>query len=140
MRKGCLSQDDRPAGGRAEVVETSGLSSLNQYRMPARGARIARREERACWAQVSDEQRREPGCPARQAVVIQRGRATRSVNLDRAHYDGLRTLARRRSRVSGVSVLSIDTGVSGDPGVWPMAKNRARRRASASFEFTGKVA
>ena len=45
--------------------------------MPERGARIARREERACWAQVSDEQRREPGCPARQAVVIQRGQATR---------------------------------------------------------------
>jgi hypothetical protein len=27
-----------------------GLSSLNQYRMPERGARIARREERVYWA------------------------------------------------------------------------------------------
>ena len=55
----------------------SGPSALNRYWMPERGARIARREEGACWAQVSDEQRREAGCPARQAVVIQRGRATR---------------------------------------------------------------
>ena len=29
---------------------TSGLSSLNRYRMPERGARIARREKRAYWA------------------------------------------------------------------------------------------
>ena len=50
---------------------TSGLSSLNYYRMPERGARIARREERGYWAYVSDEQRREAGCPARQTVVIQ---------------------------------------------------------------------
>jgi hypothetical protein len=45
---------------------TSGLSSLKQYRMPERGARIARREERVYLAYVSDEQRREAGCPARQ--------------------------------------------------------------------------
>src|SRR5262249_8953170 len=47
---------------------------------------------------------------------------------------------RRRSSVDGTSGLSMCTGVSGDPAVWPMAKNRARRRASASLEFTGKVA
>jgi hypothetical protein len=29
---------------------TSGLSSLKQWRLPERGARIARREERAYWA------------------------------------------------------------------------------------------
>src|SRR3954465_1361978 len=55
---------------------TSGSSSPKQYRLPERGARIARREKRAYWAYVSDEQRREAGCPARQAVVLQRGRAT----------------------------------------------------------------
>ena len=55
---------------------TSGQSLLNQYRLPERGARIARREERVCWAQMSDEQRREAGCPARQVVVIRRGQAT----------------------------------------------------------------
>ena len=41
-----------------------GLSSLTQYRMPERGARIARREERVYWALVSDEQRREAECSA----------------------------------------------------------------------------
>src|SRR5438105_3080648 len=55
---------------------SSGLSSLNQYRLPERGARIARREERAYRRYVSDEQRREAGRPARQAVVIRRGQAT----------------------------------------------------------------
>jgi hypothetical protein len=44
--------------------------------MPERGARMARREKRANRDFVSDEQRRQPGCPARQAVVIQRGQAT----------------------------------------------------------------
>jgi hypothetical protein len=29
---------------------SSGLYRLNQYRLPERGARIARREERAYWA------------------------------------------------------------------------------------------
>jgi hypothetical protein len=29
---------------------TGGLSTLKQYQMPRRGARIARREERAYWA------------------------------------------------------------------------------------------
>jgi hypothetical protein len=54
----------------------SGLSPLKQYRLPERGARIARREERAYWVYVSDEQRREAGCPARQAVLVQRRQAT----------------------------------------------------------------
>ena len=60
------------------LTRISGLSSLNQYRLPERGARIARREERAYRRYVSDEQRREAGRPARQAVVIQRGQAARS--------------------------------------------------------------
>ena len=37
---------------------------------------ILAREQRAYWALVSDEQRREAGCLARQAVVIQRSWAT----------------------------------------------------------------
>ena len=70
---------------------TSGLPPLKPCRLPERGARIARREKRAYWAYVSDEQRREPGspprvvcavgwepgCPARQAVLFQRRQATR---------------------------------------------------------------
>ncbi len=36
------------------------------YLSPGRGARLARREERAYWAYVSDEQRRQtPGSPPR---------------------------------------------------------------------------
>jgi len=53
-----------------------GSGNRHHYRMSERGARIARREERAYWPYVSDEQRREAGCPARQTVVIQRGQAT----------------------------------------------------------------
>ena len=55
---------------------TSGLSSLKQCRLPERGARIARREEGEYRLYLTDEQRREPGCPARQAVLLQRGQAT----------------------------------------------------------------
>ena len=39
--------------------------TLNEDRIPARGARIARRDDRAYWAYVREEQRRQPGCPAR---------------------------------------------------------------------------
>ena len=38
---------------------------LKQYQIPERGARIARREGRAYWAYVSDEQRREARGPRR---------------------------------------------------------------------------
>src|SRR6188472_1053082 len=55
---------------------TSGLYALNQDRPPERGARIARREERADWASVSDEERGEAGCPARPLVLIQRIQVT----------------------------------------------------------------
>src|SRR6478752_6938588 len=55
----------------------SGLYALNKDRPPERGARIARREERADWASVSDEERGEAGCPARPLVLIQRIQATR---------------------------------------------------------------
>ena len=46
---------------------------------------------------------------------------------------------RRRSRVDGKSGFSSRHRRHPGPGVCPMAKNRARRRASASFEFTGNV-
>ena len=44
---------------------TSGLPPSFVMRISERGARIARREERANREFVSDEQRSEPGCPAR---------------------------------------------------------------------------
>ena len=38
---------------------------------------MARREERAYWAYVSDEQRRQPGCPARELGESSRFQGTR---------------------------------------------------------------
>jgi len=46
----------------------SGLSLSFMEWMSERGARVARREERAYWEYSSDEQRRQSGCPARQAL------------------------------------------------------------------------
>ena len=62
----------------------SGLSTLKEDQIAERGARLARREERAYWAYVSDEQRRQTGCPAREVVLLQRGQAT-SRELSRIH-------------------------------------------------------
>jgi hypothetical protein len=48
-----MKQPAARLAGRAKssaTQPTSGLSSLKQYRMPERGARIARREERVYWA------------------------------------------------------------------------------------------
>ena len=36
-------------------------------RISERGARLARREKREYWVYLSDEQRRQAGCPARNA-------------------------------------------------------------------------
>ena len=45
--------------------------------------------------------------------------------------------ARRRSSVRGCSGFSIRRGSGRSPGVWPIGKKRARRRASASLALTG---
>jgi hypothetical protein len=58
------------------AYRTSGASTLKRGQIAERGARLARREERAYWARESDEQRRQPGCPAREAAPLQRGLAT----------------------------------------------------------------
>ena len=74
--------------------------------MPERGARIARREKRAYWAYVSDEQRREAGCPVRQTVVIQRGQPTRAT-LARAHFSEHKNEADRVcTRCSNLAVVT----------------------------------
>ena len=49
------------------------------------------------------------------------------------------TGARRRSSVNGKFGLRSSRFTFITPGVWPTRKNRARRRASASLAFTGKV-
>src|SRR5579862_5741880 len=46
---------------------------------------------------------------------------------------------RRKSSVAGNSGFSSTEGTNMEPGVWPKAKKRALRRASASLEFTGNV-
>jgi hypothetical protein len=42
-----------------------------------RGARLARRDDREYSKYLREEQRRQPGCPAREVVVLHRERATR---------------------------------------------------------------
>jgi len=55
---------------------TSGLFTLNEDRIAERGARMARRDDRAYREYVREEQRSQPGCPARKPVLDQREQAT----------------------------------------------------------------
>src|SRR5206468_9209038 len=48
--------------------------------MPERGAPMARRDEREYWTYLSEEQRSQRGCPARQLCYESRGRDTRKVS------------------------------------------------------------
>ena len=54
----------------------SGLSTLNEDQIAERGARMARRDDREYREYLREEQRRQPGCPAREMVLDQRGQAT----------------------------------------------------------------
>ena len=54
----------------------SGLSTLNKDQIAERGARMARRDDREYREYLREEQRRQPGCPAREVVLDQRGQAT----------------------------------------------------------------
>ena len=54
----------------------SGLSSLNEDQIAERGARLARRDDREYREYLREEQRSQPGCPAREVVLDQRGQAT----------------------------------------------------------------
>src|SRR5205807_1058191 len=56
----------------------SGPSTLNEDQIAERGARMARRDDREYREYLSEEQRSQPGCPAREVVLDQRGRATSS--------------------------------------------------------------
>ena len=57
-------------------MRPSGLSPLNEYWIPERGARMARRDDREYREYLREEQRRQPGCPARKPVLDQRRQAT----------------------------------------------------------------
>jgi hypothetical protein len=56
---------------------SSGRSTVNKDQIAERGARMARRDDREYREYSREEQRRQPGCPAREAVLDQRGQATR---------------------------------------------------------------
>ena len=58
------------------IDDSSGLSLLKQYWISERGARMARRDDREYREYLRKEQRSQPGCPARKAVLLQRGQAT----------------------------------------------------------------
>jgi hypothetical protein len=62
-------------------VAASGLSSLNEDQIAARGARMARRDDREYREYLREEQRSQPGCPAREVVLDQRGQATRQYGM-----------------------------------------------------------
>ena len=55
---------------------TSGLSTLKKDQIAERGARMARRDDREYREYLREEQRSQPGCPAREVVLLQRGQAT----------------------------------------------------------------
>src|SRR5438045_1899071 len=61
---------------------TSGLSTLNEDQIAERGARMARRDDREYREYLREEQRSQPGCPAREVVLDQRGRATSRYKCD----------------------------------------------------------
>ena len=61
----------------------SGPSTLNEDQIAERGDRMARRNDREYRQYLREEQRSQPGCPAREVVLDQRGRAT-SIGLHRS--------------------------------------------------------
>ena len=75
---------------------TSGLSTLNEDQFAERGARVARRDDRAYPEYLREEQRSQPGCPAREVVLDQRGQATR---LGRSQEERARLSKRRGGRL-----------------------------------------
>jgi hypothetical protein len=66
----------RIKGAGERVNPYSVLSQPRVDNSPERGARMARREERAYREYVSDEQRSQPGCPARRIVKSWLGQDT----------------------------------------------------------------
>src|SRR2546428_2414624 len=54
----------------------SGASRLNEDQIAERGARMARRDDREYREYLREEQRSQPGCPAREVVLDQPRHAT----------------------------------------------------------------
>ena len=72
----------RPENCCPRLVVTSGLSTVNKDQIAERGARLARRDDREYREYLSEEQRSQPGCPAREVVLDQRGQATSTTSAD----------------------------------------------------------
>src|SRR5215475_904791 len=58
---------------------TSGVSRLKKDQIAERGARMARRDDREYREYLSEEQRRQPGCPAGEVVLVQPRHATKTM-------------------------------------------------------------
>src|SRR3954466_12498079 len=68
------ASQDRPRYAGQPI--TSGPSTVNEDQIAERGARMARRDDRECRGYLREEQRSQPGCPAREVVLDQRGQTT----------------------------------------------------------------
>src|SRR5205809_438954 len=76
-------------------LSISGASTLNKDQIAERGARLARRDDRAYREYVRKEQRSQTGCPARDMVLDRRGRAT---NLSESQVKALFIVAAKPAR------------------------------------------
>jgi Glycosyltransferase family 87 len=63
----------------ARAVAPGGPYTVNKDQIAERGARLARRDDREYREYLREEQRGQPGCPAREVVFDQRVRVTRQV-------------------------------------------------------------
>jgi predicted O-methyltransferase YrrM len=91
-------------------VTTSGLSALNEDRIPARGARIARRDDRGYRGYLREEQRREAGCPARESVLDRREQATWGETLSSVPRDVAKLLQQIKASDKDLLAVSEEDG------------------------------
>ena len=106
-----LTGEERALLRNTELL-ASGPSALNKDQIAERGARMARRDDREYREYLREEQRSQPGCPAREVVLDQRGRATQRAELSSAH-----------------TTVPIGTG-AGRATVRRSVQNRLRRAAN----------
>src|SRR6476660_2266935 len=93
-----LSRRDRSAvfdlvGSTRVRKLSSGLSTLKKYQIAERCFFKGRRDHREYREYLRKEQRRQPGCPAREVVLVQRGQATRCRRPRRLRTSGSGLLA-----------------------------------------------
>src|SRR6266511_2611350 len=81
---------------RQVTAPTSGLSRSNEDQIPERGARMASRDDREYREYLREEQRRQPGCPARKLALDRPRQATRARRIPMAFASG--TFALRNTR------------------------------------------